>query len=249
MKSILYFLYTTVCLSFFIIMTITTAITSLLSLMIDPSGKISFLSMKYWGRSVLWFARIKVTVSGLENIKSEKIQIFASNHTSQLDILVLSSIIPVKFGWVAKKELFKIPLFGWHLRANNYVAVDRDNKRKAVESFYKAAEQIKAGARITIFPEGTRSRNGELQPFKKGVFHLCAKTGIPVLPIFIDGTHQIAKPDSIMIRPGNVYVKIGKEISNPGHTGKDIKILMENLRNQMLELQQEIKEMKSSSEK
>ncbi|MDY6935262.1 MAG: lysophospholipid acyltransferase family protein [Spirochaetota bacterium] len=248
MKSVINLLYSWICFVFFTILTIIGGIISLLSLIFNPGGDISFYTMKGWAKIILWFCRIKVTVWGLENINKEITQIFASNHLSHLDILLLSSIIPVKFGWIAKKELFKLPIIGWHMKANNYIAVDRENTKKALQSFYKSAEKIKNGSRVAIFPEGTRSREGELQPFKKGVFHLCARTGVPIVPIYIDGTYEALLPDTFRVHPSKVYVNIGKEIKTTGNTkGSEIKTLMNDLRESIINLQSDITEYKKSS--
>ncbi|MDY6970266.1 MAG: lysophospholipid acyltransferase family protein, partial [Spirochaetota bacterium] len=133
---------------------------------------------------------------------------------------------------------FKIPIMGWHMKANNYIPVDRSNTREAIKSISEAANQVKNGKRVVIFPEGTRSEDGEIQPFKKGLFHLCAKTGIPILPIYIEGSNKILKTHSLYIHPGNIKIEIGKEIPTAEYSRKNIKTLMNDLRENMIQLQE-----------
>ena len=237
MKSFIRLMNAWVCAVFTILITGITAILSLISIIFNPNGNLSFRITKLWSKSILLFCRVKIETQGIENISKDRIQIFASNHVSMFDIIALTSIIPVKFGWIAKKELFKIPIMGWHMKANNYISVDRSNTRDAVKSLSEAAEQVKNGKRVVIFPEGTRSEDGELQPFKKGLFHICAKTGVPVLPIYIEGTHNILKMHSLHIHPGKVKIIIGSEIHTTGHSRENIKTLMNDLKESMIQLQ------------
>ena len=140
---------------------------SLLSIFISPGGTLSKFCERSWGRTILWACRIKVRVTGLENIRSDQVQIFASNHQSFFDIWVLCSIIPVRFGWIIKKELKKIPFLNAHMKIMGYVTIDRSNREKSLASMDQAAEQIRNGSRIIIFPEGTRSRDGTAAAGKK----------------------------------------------------------------------------------
>lgn len=178
-------------------------------------------------------------MDGMENIDQNKVQIFASNHSSFFDVFVLNSIIPVKFGWISKKEIFNIPFIGWHMKAQGYVSIDRSDGRKALQSIKEAASKIRNGSRIVIFPEGTRTREkGVLQPFKKGLFHLCIRTRVPIVPMYITGTFDILKPDSLLIRPfQKVYVKIGKELPTVDYPKNKTNILMNDLRDRMVQLE------------
>jgi 1-acyl-sn-glycerol-3-phosphate acyltransferase len=105
----------------------------------------------------------------------------------------------------------------------------------------EAAEKVKRGSRIMIFPEGTRSRTGELLPFKKGLFHLCVKTGVPIVPMYIEGAYGILRPGSLFIRPAGVTVKIGPEIHTAGYSAEKIELIMNDLRERIVRLHDEIK--------
>ncbi len=219
------------------------------SVIIDPSRKLSFKLMRIAGKSMLWISRVKVYIDGIENIKKEDAQILASNHISQFDIVVLTAIAPVNIGWVAKKELFIIPFLGWLMRANGHIAIDRSSGKKAIKSINEAAEKVKNGANIVIFPEGTRSRDGNLLPFKKGVFHLCTRTGVPLIPIYILGTYDVLNPNSLSIKSGKVYVKIGQGIPTSDYPNNKAGALMDDLRVKILELKTETEKFKESCEK
>ena len=245
MKNIIVVLNSLLCTLFIGLNTTFWGIISVTSIIYNPRGTVAFLCMQWWSKTVLWFCRIRLNVQGIENIKPDTIQIFASNHTSHFDIFVLSAISPVRFGWVAKKELFKIPFLGWHMKLQGYVSIDRRHRDKAIASLNYAAEQIRNGKRIAMFPEGTRTREGTLQPFKKGLFHLCVRTGVPIVPIIIEGAYDVLKPESLIIRPGKVYVNIGKELPTSGYTPDTIERLMADLRVRMEELQRGMDTMRS----
>jgi len=234
-------LYTYTCWLFIGVDTAFWGTISLASIVVSPGGKVAHFCMRSWSKSILAFCGIRYDVEGLEHISRDHVQIFASNHQSFFDVWLLSAFIPVKFGWTAKKELFWIPFMGWHMKLNGYIAIDRGNRKRAMESMKEAAEKIRKGNPIAIFPEGTRSRTGELQDFKKGLFYLCIETGVPVVPIYIHGTYQRLKPDTGFISPGRVQVKVGEEMPTSGYTRDDIDQIMtdlhkrlEDMRNEML---------------
>ncbi|TAL31091.1 MAG: 1-acyl-sn-glycerol-3-phosphate acyltransferase [Spirochaetes bacterium] len=243
MKKILEALYS---LLFFFIFAFYTAffgIISHVSILFSPRGKVAHWCMRMWSRCTLATCRVTVRVEGLENIARDRVQIFASNHASHFDIFILSTVIPVRFGWVAKAILFKIPFIGWHMWLNGYISINRTNRTKAIKSMDLAAEKVKRGNRITIFPEGTRSRTGVLQPFKKGLFHLCVQTGVPIVPIFIRNSYHILPPGSMILHPSTVYVKIGEKMPTAGYSVEKIEIIMSDLRKRIETLEKEAAEM------
>ncbi|HOS38151.1 MAG TPA: lysophospholipid acyltransferase family protein [Spirochaetota bacterium] len=230
------------CIIFIVINTIFWGSVSVTSVVYSPSGRVAHFCMRWWSKTTLWFCRVKVDVDGLEHVSRDRVQIFASNHASHFDIFVLSAVLPVKFGWVSKKILFFVPFLGWHMKLQGYVSIDRGNRASAIKSLDEAAEKIKGGNRIAIFPEGTRTRSGELQPFKKGLFHLCVKTGVPIVPIFINGTYGILRPESLAVHPATVYVKIGSELPTAGYSPERIEDLMNDLMARFIELRKEAEE-------
>lgn len=221
---------------------------SLLSTVVRPDGDLSYGCMKYWSKSILFFCGMKVLAEGQENISSADIQIFASNHQSFFDVWALASIIPVKFGWLGKKEVARVPILGMHMKKNGYIIIDRSNREKAIESMDKAAQAIKGGNRIAIFPEGTRSCNGQMGRFKKGLFHLCLKTMVPLVPIYISGTGRALRPGSMVIRPGIIKIRIGKPFATVGYDKCDIDPLMVDFEKVMRRLEAGVFTPKNESE-
>src|SRR3990172_2369128 len=199
----------------------------IISLIFDRSGKAIHSIGRLWSRSLLFLSGVTVEVKGLENILAGKPQIFASNHQGAFDILALQAFIPLQFRWVAKRSLFKIPIVGWSMSLAGYIGIERERASSAYKSIESAAERIKNGTSVLIFPEGTRSNTGELLPFKRGGFLLATKSGVPVVPVSIQGTADIMKKESILIRPGTVKVVIGKPIPV---SDADEKLLMERVR-------------------
>ncbi|QCQ22346.1 lysophospholipid acyltransferase family protein [Desulfoglaeba alkanexedens] len=186
---------------------------------------------RLWGNLNLWAAGVKVQLQGVENIEPGTTYILAANHQGWFDIFAILGKIPVQFRWLAKEELFRIPLFGHAMRSIGYIPIDRADRRKALESLATAAEQVRRGTSIVIFPEGTRSLDGVLQNFKKGGILLAIRSQQPILPISISGSHKILpKKGTIMIRPGTIRMTIGKPIPTRQLTVKDRDLLMERLR-------------------
>ena len=199
----------------------------MLSLIFDRSGNSVHSIGGLWSRILLFLSGVTVEVKGLENILAGKPQIFASNHQGAFDILALQAFIPIQFRWVAKRSLFKIPIIGWSMSLAGYVSMDRERAGSAYKSIETAAEKVRNGICVLIFPEGTRSATGELLPFKRGGFLLAIKSGAPVVPLSIQGSTDIMRRGSLLIRPGKIKIAIGRPI----HTaGADEKALMAAVR-------------------
>ncbi len=188
-----------------------------------------------WAKYLLAASNIKVTVKGISNINLHESHIFMANHASNFDIPVLQAYLPVQFRWLAKTELFKIPIFGWAMKRAGYISIDRSNKESAIQSLQRAANIIKNGASVIIFPEGTRSRNQNVQPFKKGGFVLAVDSGVPIVPVVLHGTWKIMPKNQIVIEPGHVVVEIKKPIESSDYSRETKGLLMEKVRNVILE--------------
>jgi 1-acyl-sn-glycerol-3-phosphate acyltransferase len=184
----------------------------IISLAFDRSGNSIHSVSALWGRILLFLSGVTVEIKGVENILRDRPQIIASNHKGAFDILALQAFIPVQFRWVAKKSLFKIPIIGWSMSLAGYVSIDREKAGSAYKSIERAAEKVKKGVSVLIFPEGTRSSTGSLLPFKRGGFLLAIKSGVPIIPVSIRGTENLMRKESILIRPGVVKVVIGRPI-------------------------------------
>jgi 1-acyl-sn-glycerol-3-phosphate acyltransferase len=176
---------------------------------------------RIWGRFSSRLAGIRVTVEGQENLDPQQTYIFVGNHTSQTDILTFQGYIPHVFRWIAKKELFDIPIFGTAMLAVEFIPIDRSRGRQAVKSLNAAAERIAEGSSVLIFPEGTRSPDGRLHPFKTGAIMLAIKAGVPVVPVGFNGTYQVLPKGSLLSRGGDVVLRIGRPISTKDFQAKD----------------------------
>jgi 1-acyl-sn-glycerol-3-phosphate acyltransferase len=188
----------------------------LLSIPFDRSGNTIHWFGRQWMRLLLALSSVKVKVEGVDNLPDGPV-VMASNHQSAFDILALHAYLPIQFRWLAKKSLFKIPVVGWVMSLAGYISIDRARASLAYRSIEKAAEKIKReGVSVVIFPEGTRGTTGELLPFKRGSFLLALKSGVPVVPVSIQGTLNILKKGSLLIRPANVRVVIGAPVDSTG---------------------------------
>jgi 1-acyl-sn-glycerol-3-phosphate acyltransferase len=167
------------------------------------SGKIDFLyRIATWGafRGVL-LAGVKVETEGLDRLDPASNYIFMANHVSNIDPPILVPLIPRRTSVLVKRELFGIPILGYAMRLGDLVAVDRANREAAVDSVRRAVEVLKRGLNMVIFPEGTRSRDGRLLPFKKGPFYLAIDSGVSVVPVSMVNTFQIWPKGHFYIKP------------------------------------------------
>jgi 1-acyl-sn-glycerol-3-phosphate acyltransferase len=186
--------------------------------MLSPRGDLPHIVARYWARFSLLCAHTRVQVTGKDNIPPGP-AIYMPNHQSHFDVFAILGYLNIQFRWTVKKELFDIPLFGLAMRRAGYILIDRLNHQKAMESMDLAAEKIRAGTSIVIFPEGTRSADGILQfPFKKGGFHLAIKAGVPIVPVTVTGSREVLPKNGIKVNPGTIRLVIGKAIYPDGHT-------------------------------
>ena len=174
------------------------------------TGDITFLyRFSMWIAALgVRMAGIRVHVEGVENVPTNQPCIFMANHVSNLDPPVLLPQVPGRTAVFVKRELMKIPFIGMAMRMGGFVPVDRTRSREAArESIEHATKVLASGVHITSFPEGTRSRTGQLLPFKKGPFYLAQQTGSPIIPVSIHGTESMMRKGSLRIFPGDGYVK------------------------------------------
>ena len=183
-----------------------------------------------WGRGCLRLAGLRVTVRGAEHIPHGRTALYVANHQSNFDIPILYAGLPLQFRWLAKKELFAVPLFGLALKRCGYIPIDRSDRRKAMHSMNAAAGRIASGASVIVFPEGTRSADGQLQEFKKGGFLLAVKAQVPVVPVAIKGSFAVMAKNSLRIRGGTIEVEIFPPIENTGLKNADTDNLLKQAR-------------------
>jgi 1-acyl-sn-glycerol-3-phosphate acyltransferase len=186
-----------------------------------------------WAKVILKVCGVKVSVEGLENIPKEVPTIFMVNHVSYFDIFILLARLPVDFKFIVKQELMRIPILGHAMRRAGYIGIEREDPRKALKSMQEAAERIRNGASVLIFPEGTRSSDGSLQSFKAGGFHLTLKSGCDIVPMTIIGSRDIVPKGSWTINKGSIHLIVGPPISLQGYSRRNMGELMERVRSAM----------------
>ncbi|HUX66786.1 MAG TPA: lysophospholipid acyltransferase family protein [Terriglobales bacterium] len=159
-------------------------------------------------RGLLWLAGVEVVVVGRELLPADGPRLYMANHQSNLDPPILIAYLPGNIAFLAKQELFSVPVLGWVLKAGDLVPVERGNRAAAQRNIARAAEAARGGRPFLVFPEGTRSPDGRLLEFKKGVFYLAEEAGVPVVPITLAGTGARMPRGALRIRPGKVEVRI-----------------------------------------
>ena len=191
----------------FFSLTFPIALSAIIGTVFDPTGRNYAAHARFWGRLGLRMAGVRVEVSG-ENLLPDGPAIVMSNHASNFDILALLGFFPRPLAFIAKKELFSIPVFGPSMRRGGYIPLDRGDGRKALKSMEEAAGQIRGGKSVIIFPEGTRTRDGNLLPFKRGGFLLAVKAGVPVVPVAIEGSFSVNPGGEIKLYSGKISIRI-----------------------------------------
>lgn len=185
----------------------------LLLILFGMNRRKAFVSVsRPWAAAVLKVAGIKLTVSGLENVSFDGPKVIVSNHQGNFDIPILISVLPLDFRFLVKKELFRVPFFGWYLKGRGDIPIDREKGKKAHHTLKISAELVKKGSPMLIFPEGTRSRDGSLGRFKRGSLVLAYDSGAKIMPVGINGSFDIQKKGGFMISPSIVSVNIGKPV-------------------------------------
>jgi 1-acyl-sn-glycerol-3-phosphate acyltransferase len=198
-------------------------------------GSMEFIQT-LWSRMMLWAPGAELEIIGREHCDPKRPVIIASNHQSTLDIPALMiAFWPTEIRFVAKKIIKYVPLFGWYMALAGFVFVDRGNKREGRKSLQIAADKIAAGTSIIIFPEGTRSADGEIGPFKKGTFALATMAKVPICPVAIEGSRHVMPQARWDVRPGKIRVKIGAPIDVTPF-GNDREALTKAVRDRIIDL-------------
>jgi 1-acyl-sn-glycerol-3-phosphate acyltransferase len=201
---------------FLVPFTLLCSLCAVIAALVDGSGRSGHACARFWSLWCLRVARIHLAVSGLDRVPPEGPVIYMGNHQGNFDIHALCRAIPRRFSWIAKEELFRVPLFGAAMRRAGYIPLDRSDGRKALKSMRLAADRIAAGASVVIFPEGTRTLDGSLLPFKRGAFLLAARAGVPIVPFTINGSMQRNPRNRIELHPGTISVSFAPPIPTAG---------------------------------
>jgi 1-acyl-sn-glycerol-3-phosphate acyltransferase len=205
-----------------IICTVLYGSVNLIVSLFETTGRKQVAIARAWARMLLRVSFVRMKVEGLEKIDPNGSYVFVANHLSYMDTPCILAAIPVQFRFMAKKGLFSIPFLGYHLSRAGHIAVPRDNPREAIKAMSEAGKMIRErGISVLIFPEGGRSPEAKLQPFKEGAFYIAINSGVPVVPVAIAGSEQVLPMGSGTVSPGKVRVRIGDPIPTEGLTIKD----------------------------
>jgi 1-acyl-sn-glycerol-3-phosphate acyltransferase len=212
MKGIIWFFINVIQALLIIVFTI---IIATLALLITPFGGLKitmYITRHIWAKGLLKIVGGSVKVIHPENLDLTKSYIYVANHSSHFDIPILFSVIDTPIYFIAKKEIKYIPFFGWACSAVGMIWIDRKNKQKAQQSMLKAGEQIKNGKPIITFPEGTRSKDGKVNLFKRGAFIMAKNCDLDIMPICIINSRPLNPPKKFSFRPAKVTVIFGEPI-------------------------------------
>jgi len=178
----------------------------------DYRGKITFIFSKIFSKGILLIAGVRIDIHGKELLDKKENYIFISNHQSYFDIPVLMQAVPNNLRFIYRSSLTRIPIFGWGMYLSGYIPINRENPREAIKSLRKASEKIKKGISVVVFPEGTRSPNGELGIFKRGMFVFAEEANVKLVPTSITGSYNILPRNKFNICSGRVNVVFSKPI-------------------------------------
>jgi 1-acyl-sn-glycerol-3-phosphate acyltransferase len=222
---------------FVVVSTIFWGSLSLVVSFFDATGRAQMNMARRWAKSLLAAGGVRVSVEGLEKIRRDGSYVIASNHLSYMDTPVVLSNIPVQFRFLAKRGLFKIPFLGTHLARAGHIPVPREDPRAAVKTMSVAAEMLRTrGISMLIFPEGGRSRDGVMRPFKEGAAYIGIKAGVPIVPIALIGTRDVLPFGSGHIRPGRVLLRVGEPIETANLALRDRGSVTEQIRARITEM-------------
>lgn len=189
-----------------------------------------YVIARTWAWLVAKFIGVTASIHDADKAAPGNSYIITPNHQSHVDILALMMTLPTPYRWVVKKELLKIPFFGWALPRMGAVSLNRSNPREALKKLQEGSDKLTGGWSLLIYPEGTRSPDGNLLPFKKGAFVLAVNTGIPILPVTVNGAAKILPKKTLVVRPGHISITIGDPIPTDGFQEEDVPVLLETTR-------------------
>jgi 1-acyl-sn-glycerol-3-phosphate acyltransferase len=199
---------------FLILNTIVVCLTIIIISPFDKKGNTVHYIGKFWSLLNVFLSGTRLTIKGNEKINSNLTHIVMSNHQSLFDVWALIAKIPLQIRWIVKSEIRKIPIFGYTLERMGHIYVDRKNRAAAYISLETASKKIKKGTSVIIFPEGTRSKNGHLLKFRMGGIIMALKSGVPILPVTINGSRFVLPKNTLALMPGKIEVVVGDVIDS-----------------------------------
>jgi 1-acyl-sn-glycerol-3-phosphate acyltransferase len=195
----------------------------------DRRGRMQHWCASTWSRMIARTALLDVSVHGAEHLRAGQSYVFLSTHQSWMDIPVMLGYLPRQLRIAAKREVFHIPFLGWHMTRSGQIPINRGSTAESIESLRRAARLLGGGVSAFLFPEGTRTRDGSLQPLKKGGFRLALESGLPLVPVTITGTRSAMPRGSMVLRAGPVRMHIAPPIPTAGLSDTDLPALIQQV--------------------
>jgi 1-acyl-sn-glycerol-3-phosphate acyltransferase len=186
--------------------------------LMSRTGNLAFSISKLWAYVMLAVSFVRTEIKNKEKIRPRTSYIIISNHQSLYDIIALVTTLGIQYRWFIKKEILKIPIFGYALYASRNIFIDRSNTASAIESINKGIDRLPKGVSVMVFAEGTRSPDGQIHEFKKGGFVTAIRRNIPILPVTVNGSRRILPKGSLAMKPGKIQIVIGDPIDTSGYT-------------------------------
>ena len=205
------------------------SITLLVSL-IDKTGRAQHRIARVWARTCVWASGSRLNIIGAENLQKHSVAVYAANHTSYMDTPVVFAALPFQFRILANKELWSTPFVGWYLGRSGQIPIDTENPRATLSSLGVAIKALRAGMPLFVFPEGSRTPNGELQTFLSGAAYLAIRAQVPLVPIALSGVYDLLPIHARHFYPGELTLAAGEPIETTGLTPRDTETLTLKLR-------------------
>jgi 1-acyl-sn-glycerol-3-phosphate acyltransferase len=202
----------------------------IIAALLSRTGNLAFSLSKIWAYIMLAVSFVRTEIKNKAKIVKGQSYVIISNHQSQYDILALVTTLGIQFRWIGKKEVLKIPIFGYALYASRNIFIDRSNTARAIESINKGMDRLPKGAGVMVFAEGTRSADGRIQEFKKGGFMAAIMRQLPILPVTVNGSRRILPKGELVVKPGKIQVVVGDPIDTDGYTTETVQELMDKTR-------------------
>jgi 1-acyl-sn-glycerol-3-phosphate acyltransferase len=205
-------------------------IPAIFAALLPPRGDWFLRFARGWARTLLAIAGVRVKVENARALPRDRSFVVAANHESFCDVLVLLAHLPMQVRFLAKRSVFRVPVLGWSIAAAGFIPVDREERSRSAAAVETALRRLRGGRSVVVFPEETRTRTGELLPFKKGAAHLALQSGLPILPLGLAGTFRVLPRGTLVITPGPVVLAVGDPIETAGRPPRDRAALTEELR-------------------
>jgi 1-acyl-sn-glycerol-3-phosphate acyltransferase len=198
--------------------------------LLGRTGNLAFSLTKLWAYTMLAVSFVRTEIKNKEKIIKGQSYIIISNHQSQYDILALVTRLGIQFRWFIKKEILKVPIFGYGLYAARNIYLDRTDTAKAIESIDKGMDRLPKGASVMVFAEGTRSDDGRIHEFKKGGFMAAIIRQLPILPVTVNGSRRVLPKGELVVKPGKIQVVVGNPIETSDYTTDTVQALIDKTR-------------------